>query len=148
MKILIILVTIVALSAVIGSVIVGEKVFDGLVVEKPYEKGLQWDKTRNEKTELGWNVVLKNRAFSAGENDVIISVFDKDGRPLAGAQAIITISRPATTAYDKNYETTLLGVGSYKVKANFPLYGYWDLKVTVSHDKKSAVYEEKVYVKT
>lgn len=148
MRILIILVSIIALSAVIGSVIVGEKVFDGLVVEKPYEKGLQWDRTQNEKAELGWHVVLRNRTFIPGDNEVIFSVLDKEGKQLAGAQAAVTMSRHSTTAYDKNYETTRLGDGSYKALVHFPLYGYWDLKVTVSHEKKSVVYEEKVYVKT
>jgi nitrogen fixation protein FixH len=146
MKILIITVTLIALAAVVGSIIVGEKVFDGLVVEKPYDKGLQWDKTRKEKAELGWNAVIKKRTFHTGNNDVVFNVLDKDGSPLAGALVTIIISRPSSSAYDKYYETATRGDGIYKASINFPLNGYWDVKINVTQKKRNVVFEEKVYV--
>ncbi|RJQ15309.1 MAG: hypothetical protein C4560_10705 [Nitrospiraceae bacterium] len=53
MKTLIVIVTIIALSAVVGAIVVGVRVFDGVVVENPYETGLEWDRIQNEKADSG-----------------------------------------------------------------------------------------------
>ncbi|RJQ53496.1 MAG: hypothetical protein C4526_06455 [Nitrospiraceae bacterium] len=146
MKTLIIIVTIIGLSAVIGSIIVGGMVFDGVVVEKPYEKGLDWDKRRNEKAESGWNVGIEDKIFRTGDNDIYFSVLDKDGGPLTNAQIAVAISRPSTTAYDKSFETSVRRDGKYIASINFPLYGYWDLKISVTREKRNVVFEERIYV--
>lgn len=146
MKTLIIAVTIIALAAVAGSIIVGERVFDGLVVEKPYDKGLLWDKTRSDETELGWNTVIRSRILRTGDNDVIFSVLDKEGKPLEGALVTVLISRPSTTAYDKYYEPSIQGDAPYKASVHFPLYGYWDLEISVRRENKEVVFQERIYV--
>ena len=145
MKILIIAVTVVALAVVIGAIIVGERVFDGLVVEKPYEKGLKWDKDHREKAGLGWNAVIKSRSLHTGNNDVTFSVLDTEGKPLEGALVTVLVTRPSTAAYDKYYAPSTQGDGIYKMSIHFPLYGYWDVRINVTHEKKNIVFEEKVY---
>jgi nitrogen fixation protein FixH len=145
MKTLIIIVTIIALSAVIGSVIVGKKVFDGTVEEKPYEQGLLWDKIRSNKYGSGWSVVVNNRKINKGENEVSISVFDKYGKPLSDASVSILISRPSTAAYDRNYKAVKLQEGIYKARINFQLYGYWNLKINVAQNEKSVIFEERIF---
>jgi nitrogen fixation protein FixH len=147
MKSLIIIVTVIALSAVIGSLIVGKKVFDGTVEEKPYEQGLLWDKIRSSKYESGWSAVVNNRKFNKGENEVSISVFDKYGKPLSDASVSILVSRPSTTAYDINYETLRRSDKSYAAKVDFPLFGYWDLKIKVAKKGESVIFEERIFAK-
>jgi len=147
MKALIIIVTVIALSAVIGSVIVGKKVFDGTVVEKPYEQGLLWDKIRSNKHESGWSAVVNNRKFNKGEDEVSISVLDKYGKPLSDASVSILVSRPSTTAYDRNYETLRRSDNSYAAKVYFPLFGYWDLKIKVAKKGESVIFEERIFAK-
>jgi len=146
MKALIIAVTVIALAAVIGSIIVGERVFEGLVVEKPYDKGLQWDKDQEEKADLGWNVFIKNRDLHTGDNDLIFSVLDKEGTPLKSALIKVLITRPSTAAYDKYYEPTTQGDGIYKMHVHFPVYGYWDVRINIAYERRNIVLEEKAYV--
>jgi len=145
MKTLIIAVTIIALSAVVGSVIVGKKVFDGTVEEKPYEQGLLWDKIRSTKYESGWSAVVNNRKINKGENEVSISVFDKYGKPLSDASVSILVSRPSTAAYDRNYETLRRSDNSFAAKVYFPLFGYWDLKIKVAKKGESVIFEERIF---
>jgi nitrogen fixation protein FixH len=145
MKTLIVTVTVIALVAVIGSIIVGERAFDGLVVEKPYDKGLQWDRDHTEKAGLGWNVFIKNRNLHTGDNDLIFSVLDKGGKPVEDVMATVLVTRPSTTAYDKYYEPSAQGNGTYKISVHFPLYGYWYVRINVAHERKNIVFEEKVY---
>lgn len=145
MKTLIIIITIIALSAVIGSVIVGKKVFDGTVEEKPYEQGLLWDKIQDRKVESGWSAVVNNRKINKGDNEVSISVFDKYGKPLSDASVSLVVSRPSTTAHDKDYETLRRSDNSYAAKVYFPLFGYWDLKIKVAKKRESVIFEERIF---
>jgi nitrogen fixation protein FixH len=145
MKSLIIIVTIIALSAVIGSVIVGKKVFDGTVEGNPYEQGLLWDKIRSNKYESGWSAVVNNKKINKGENEISISVFDKYGKPLSDASVSLVISRPSTTAHDRNYETLRRSDNSYAAKIYFPLFGYWDLKIKVVKKRESVIFEERIF---
>ncbi len=146
MKILIIIVTTIALSAVVGSVIIGKKVYDGVVVEKPYEQGLLWDKMQDNKVKSGWNAVINNKNFKTGDNKVSISVFDKNGEPLSDAVVSIVISRPSTSAYDKNYDAVkIIHDGLYTAAVNFPLYGSWDMKIKVNQKRDSVLFEERIF---
>ena len=145
MKTLIIAVTIIALSAVVGSVIVGKKVFDGTVEEKPYEQGLLWDKIRNNKYGSGWSAVINNRKIKTGDAEVSISVFNKYGKPLSDASVSLVVRRPSTTAYDRNYETVRHSDNSYAAKVYFPLFGYWDLKIKVAKKGESVIFEERIF---
>ncbi|MBI5055190.1 MAG: FixH family protein [Nitrospirae bacterium] len=145
MKILIIIVSIIALSAVGGSIIVGEKMFDGVVVEKPYEQGLLWDRIQDSKSELGWSAVINNGKIKTGDGEVSISVFDKEGKPLSDATVSLIVSRPSTNAYDKDYKTVKLHEGLYTAAVNFPLYGYWDMKIHVGRKGKDALLEERIF---
>jgi nitrogen fixation protein FixH len=146
MKTLIVTVTAIALAAVIGSIIVGERFFDGLVVEKPYDKGLQWDRERQEKAVLGWKAAVVSRDLHTGNNDMFFTVHDRDGKPLEGDRVTLVISRPSTAAYDQYYEPSTQGDAMYKVSVHFPLYGYWDLKINVRHENKEVVFQKRIYV--
>ncbi|MBI5098323.1 MAG: FixH family protein [Nitrospirae bacterium] len=145
MKILIITITVVVLSAVIATIIIGKQTFDGTVEEKPYEQGLLWDKIRSNKYESGWSAVINNRKFKKGDDVVSISVFDKYGKPLSDASVFLVVSRPSTTTYDRNYETMRRSDNSYAAKVYFPLFGYWDIKITVAKKGESVIFEERIF---
>lgn len=144
MKTLVIIVTIIGLSAVVGSVIVGRMVFEGKVVDKPYETGLRYDELEKTKTELRFELV--NKKFHKGENDIIFLLTDSLERPITEPHLILIISRPSTETYDREYKVSFIGPGKYKVKVDFPLYGYWDIKVYLTWDWKSVILEKRIYV--
>lgn len=143
MRILIIIVVIIGFGAVIGSIVVGQRVFEGKVVDKPYERGLEWDRVQREKAELGWRVDIKNK-FKAGNNEIMFSVLDKKGNQLKDIQVSLTISRPATTAYDREFGVLQVD-GVYKSVVNFPLHGNWDLKININENGRNIILEKRIF---
>ncbi len=143
MRILIIAVILVGLVAVTGSIIMGQKVFDGKVVDKPYETGLLWDKMQREKAEL--RVEIKDRNFRTGDNEINFFVLDKEGNPLFDAAVMITLSRPSTTIYDRDYEALKSKDHGYRAVVHLPLYGYWDIKIRVIRRGNDLAFEKRIY---
>jgi len=147
MKALIIFVIIVGLAAVAGSIFVGVKGFDGTVTENPYETGLRWDDAQKKMHELGWSVEILNKEFTSGDNDVLISILDKNNTPLALTDIALRISRPATATYNKNFDIIQVKDGVYLARLNFPLFGYWDIGIHVSSVGDTLYFEKRVFVK-
>lgn len=146
MKTLIAFVIIVGLAAVAGSIIVGVKSFDGIVTENPYETGLRWDDARKKMRDLGWIIEIQNEKFITGDNDVSISVFDKNKIPLSLTEIALSISRPATEKYNKEFDIIQIRDGVYSARLNFPLFGFWDIGIRVSNGGDELFFEKKVFV--
>ncbi len=147
MKTLISIVVIAGLLAVFGVVVVGIKSFDGTVTAKPYEEGLAWDEARKERAELGWSVKLNTGIFKMGVNDLQFTLLDKKGSLLDLSYAIsLNISRPSTDAYDRAFDAKKIGGGLYSASVNFPLYGYWDIKINLLQNEKKIEFEKRVFV--
>lgn len=144
MKTLVTVVTIIGLSAMIGSIIVGRMVFEGKVIDKPYETGLRYDEMEKAKAELSFKMV--NKEFHKGENEIFFLLEDSLGRPVTEPHPVFIISRPATTIYDRQYKVSLVGQGKYMVKVDFPLYGYWDIRISITKEGKSVILEKRIYV--
>lgn len=144
MKKLVIVVTIIGLSAVIVPIIVGKLMFDGKVVEAPYETGLRYDELEALKAELDLEFLNKN--LITGENELVFTLRDKYGRPLTDPQITLIISRPSTTRYDREYPVSFAGEGRYSSKVLFPFYGYWDIKIGLIYNWKPVILEKRVYV--
>ena len=145
MKTIIIVVVLLGLSAVAGSIIVGSRYFDGIVVDKPYETGLSWDRTRHENADAGWNLNIMNATFRMGNSDIVMSVFDKNGNILEGADISVSVSRPSSKDYDKTYRAVQTGKGQYKASVQFPLYGYWDMKMSILKEGRRVTVEKRVF---
>jgi nitrogen fixation protein FixH len=142
MKTILIIVSIIGLSAVVGAIIVGSKTFDDIVVERPYEKGLAYDSIRKERAASGWNVEMASPSPRAGKSEIAFSVTGRDGRPLADATVSLFISRPSSPAYDRSYRTTRTDEGLFRTEIELPLYGYWDVKVLVASEGKNISFEK------
>jgi|Deesub1362A_J573_1020465.scaffolds.fasta_scaffold00854_12 nitrogen fixation protein FixH len=127
MKGLLITVIVTGLLIVAISIIVGIKSFDGTVAEDPYEEGLRWDEINRKAEALGLVIELKNRVIRTGENDLIISIKEGDGRPLSSPSVRIHITRPSTDRYDMDVNARRIGDGLYMARVNLPLYGYWQV---------------------
>lgn len=144
MKTLVIVVTIIGLSAVIGSIIVGTLTFDGKVVESPYETGLRYDELEDIKAELSLEIV--NKDLTIGENDVVFTLKDKYNRPITDPQTTLMISRPSTNKFDREYQISFVEPGRYRAKVFFPVYGYWDIKIGFIYNWKPIILEKRVYI--
>ncbi len=144
MKLLLVIVAIIGLSAVIGAVVVGTRSFDGTVVDKPYERGLSYDAAHHEKEASGWNAEILNKGLTVGKNDILLSITDKEGRKVTDVEVTVVISRPSSSTYDKTYKASE-EKGLFRIAADLPLYGYWDAKVQVSDRSRTVTFEKRLY---
>jgi nitrogen fixation protein FixH len=145
MKMFILIIGVIAIAATIATIVVGMKSFDGVVVENPYETGLAWDKTRQNKDALGWDLKLKNDIFRTGSNELSLAVLDRNGRLLKNTAIRVTTSRPSTRAYDKTYPAARTKDGTFVAAIDLPLFGFWDLKIEVSSDKDHCSFTNRIY---
>ena len=146
MKTVIAVVVLLGLLSVAGVIIVGTRTFEGIVTERPYEKGLSWDKTENERTSSGLKIDVLTKTFVTGDSDIRFSVLDREGRPFDSGAVSITISRPSSAAYDRTFNTVKAGEGIYRAAISLPLHGFWDLKIHVPAMGKDIVFEKRIYV--
>ncbi len=130
--IIIVLACILALTATIGTIVVGSRSFEGIVVDNPYETGLAWDEERRNRESLGWAVALQKTTYKTGKNDFIVMVRDKNGAPLSDAVVSVAVSRPSTRAFDRTYHTVVRPNGRYRTELDLPLYGNWGVIIDVS----------------
>jgi nitrogen fixation protein FixH len=144
MKAVIVLVVLVGFAAVVASVIVGSFSFDGLVVDKPYERGLQWDREQKEREESGLQVQVRNAVVVSGRCALVVSVTDRDGRPVERTSVMLTVSRPSSVSYDRTYAMSPASDGSYEATVDFHRAGIWDLKFLVIYRGKEILLERRV----
>lgn len=142
--IVIISICVIALTATIGTIVVGQQTFEGIVTDNPYETGLAWDETQKRKAELGWTVKLSPARFKAGKNELLAEVLDKEGVRIAHAAVNMTISRPSTNKYDQTYGVVSLPDGRYKAMILLPLQGTWNVTVAVVSNNNKAKFEHAV----
>ena len=132
MRRFIIVVVLAVFAATIGTIYVGSRTFDGVVVDRPYESGLAWDETQKRQARLGWHIVVEPAALKPGMNDILVRLTDRNGTPLDDADVDVTLSRPSTKDHDRTARAKPLGGGRYRVSLDAPLVGLWDVKTTVS----------------
>jgi nitrogen fixation protein FixH len=111
--VIIVMLGVVVLAATIGTLVVGNSQFDGLVTERPYETGLAWDEMQRQQLRLGWQVSFEKTTVKKGKNDLYLTVMGKDGKLLDSATILLTISRPASVKYDHTYEAEPLHNGRF-----------------------------------
>jgi nitrogen fixation protein FixH len=145
MKFVIVIIVFLGIASVVTVIYVGNRTFEGIVVEHPYEKGLAWDKARKDKSAVGWVVDLSNEQFRKGDNELTLSVRDRDGRPLRDVEVAVIVSRPSTTKYDRRYETVGSTDGLYHALVSLPLYGQWDVTAEVSRREKSIDFDYRIF---
>jgi nitrogen fixation protein FixH len=134
----------VALLTVV-TIVVGSRSFDGVVVEKPYEAGLAWDKTEQERTELGWNVSMENGPFRTGRNELVLTVADRDGKLIGDAELSIRVTRPSTTSLDRTYAAERQTDGRYHAPVVLAHSGNWEVLVRVRRGSASSEYTLQLY---
>ena len=90
---------------------------------------------------------IKGSGFKTGENDLIFTVLDKEGNSLDLDQGIsVLLSRPSTDSYDMVFNAREDDEGLYRVSVQFPLYGYWDVKLNIVRNEDDISIKKRVFV--
>ena len=101
MKSLLAAVTLIGLSAVAAAVFVGLGVFDGEVVDDPYERGIAWDEERRRRAASGLETSIAPGPFRKGQNDIVFRLSGVKGQPVKDRRASLSPGKsrgPFTTA--------------------------------------------------
>ncbi|GAB0056653.1 hypothetical protein SIID45300_00961 [Candidatus Magnetaquicoccaceae bacterium FCR-1] len=108
----------------------------GVVTDKAYDKGLAYNqvlKAQQEQDAMGWRVTLDDGALKVGsEAPLLLTVLDRQGSPLVGANVEGTLVRPVQQGYDRDFVMKEIAPGRYKTGLMVPLSGVWELRVRVS----------------
>jgi len=114
---------------------VATRSFTGLVTEEAYEKGLRYNAViaqAERQEQLGWTV----RMEKAG-GGVLISLNDREGKPLSGARVRLWLVRPVQSGMDQRLEMTETAPGTYFTAVSVPERGLWEARAHVEKDGHS-----------
>ncbi len=107
----------------------------GLAVERPYERGLAYNKVlaaAARQEALGWHLNLSlRRPDHASDDVVIIEARDRDGRPLNGLTIEAELTRPLEPTPPQIYALRPVGEGRYAGRIDGELRpGQWDVRLS------------------
>lgn len=145
MKALVIAIVCVGLAVVVATIIIGSKTFDGTVVDKPYERGIQWDKTQ--KALKDFTVTTETKTLGRGPNLFVFSI-KPNVEPAPKIDSVaVTVTKPVTTRFDWTYEAKLQPDGRYNAIIDVPDYGPWEIRVSFVANDLTLSYTFSYYVR-
>lgn len=106
-------------------IVTATRTFSGLVVDKPYLKGVAYEKTlarEAAQAQLGWQVTT---AFRHGE--LALRYLDAQGQPLPGLGVQATIVSPVGTEPPMSLSLAYRGMGWYAAAVALPRAGQWEV---------------------
>lgn len=107
--------------------------WQGLVTEKPYEKGLAYNRAIAEldaAERLGWGAEIGFLAAGDdGAGEIRARLLDRDGRPLSGLAVSVSVGRPVENIRLDGIALAYRGEGLYAAKVLLPKRGQWDLSL-------------------
>lgn len=105
----------------------------GVVTEHAYEKGLAYntvlDEVKTEKS-LGWKA-----SISYDDGRLQLSLNNKEGQPMHGAQVKALVDRPLQEGFSKTIALPETGDALYAAPVEFPLPGQWDITASIIWNK-------------
>lgn len=107
--------------------------FSGLTVEKPYERGVAYNRVLEAQARqeaLGWTLSTTFQPTS-GQLDgrLVLTAHGPDGAPLDDLVLDARLVRPVEKMAPLELFFTAAGDGRYVARAELPLPGLWDLKL-------------------
>lgn len=128
--------------------------WSGLETEGYYEKGLAYNEALSgaqSQAALGWRVKIDFAPAGRSDSDgararVSITLRDRDGRPLTGADVRARFVRPTQSGLDSETVLPDLGQGRYGADVTLARPGQWDLVLLASVAGVSYQAVERVYL--
>lgn len=110
--------------------------YPGEVVRHAYQDGLYYNQTiaqSEAQAKLGWHTDVTFHP-QGKEVATMLSLADKNGKPIKNAQVIAWFIRPTHAGFDQT-DLTLQGDGKghYSLKNTLPLSGEWDVHISATY---------------
>jgi nitrogen fixation protein FixH len=121
---------VIAVNVVMARLAVGT--FGGVVVENSYVASQDfngWLKSARSEKALGW----RSTVVRDGEDGLVLTLADGDGRPIDGARITGTAEHPLGVVPAIVLRVVATGAGRYRVTSAVPA-GRWRLKLLVRHE--------------
>jgi len=109
-------------------IVMATRTFSGLVVEKPYLKGIAYEETLRreaEQAKLGWQLTT---AYRNGE--VALRYLDHAGQPIPTLAVAARVSSPVGLEAPVDLALPYRGEGWYAAPAALPRSGQWEVAAT------------------
>ncbi len=124
--------------------------FSGLTSEHASDEGAHYNlalAAAQAQVERGWQVKVSftNTEGLRGRLDVTLN--DRAGRPLTGAEVVVGLLRPTKSGADSHAKLADAGDGRYGAELVVPLPGVWDLRLDISHPSGNYQKVERVWLK-
>lgn len=124
--------------------------FSGLVVQHPYQKGQEFDRTKArlaEQAAMGWQVTLNREEKADGTIVLQLAFRDADGKPLDNLSIAAELQRPVENLAALELGFRPDGAGRYRAKLLPPKHGQWDLHYTASIGERQYEGAERLFVR-
>lgn len=124
--------------------------FSGLVVEHPYQKGQEFDRTKArlaEQAALGWQVKVQREEKADGTILLLLDFQDAAGKPLDNLNIEASLQRPVENIAALELGFRPDGAGRYRAEFQPPKHGQWDLHYTASLGKQAYEGAERLFVR-
>ncbi len=108
--------------------------FSGLYTPKPRDRGLRYNDVitaQQSRDTLGWRIDSK---WQPENRRLDLTLFDRDGRPLAGARATVELVRPAEKRPPLDIAMAIVGPGQLAGTVDLPARGNWDIDIVIERD--------------
>jgi len=109
--------------------------FAGEDIERPYQRGLEFNKTLTERKRegmLGWSAVIGATRIASGGVNVTVRLADRQGTPQDTLKVSIKLRRPTDANLDRALELQPSGGGEYTGTAGKLEPGAWDVIATAT----------------
>jgi nitrogen fixation protein FixH len=108
--------------------------WNGLATEHAYQKGLAYNATLEAAARwaaLGWRAELTFRQTGPRAGELVLSLEDRAGRPISGAETQGWLVRPTHQGFDQEVVLQARGDGRYRAAVALPLAGQWEARLAV-----------------
>jgi nitrogen fixation protein FixH len=126
-----------------------ETTFTGVTSDHPYEEGIAYNKAlaaARTQEKLGWQAAIDFAAPARENLKLAVTLRDRDGAPIEGAQVSARFVRPTSAGFDSALRLNETKPGVYEAAPRLALPGQWDLVVTAAHDGADYQKTERVFV--
>lgn len=109
--------------------------FTGMTTESPYQEGLAYNDVlaaRDAQRDLGWQGAVSYGGRGEGLGRIVVTLSDRDGRPLGGLGLEGSLRRPTHAGMDQPLIWRESLPGTYEAEVALPAPGNWDLAVSAN----------------
>lgn len=123
----------------------------GLVAERPYERGVAYNRVLEAEARqaaLGWRaeIAFTPRPGATNAGTIAITILDHEAKGLAGLVVEVSVERPLENLAPIRLEPVYAGAGRYVAEVELPRRGQWNVSVHAAQGGDSLIAVNRIVV--